>query len=148
MKTYGADPESLDSRVTVFTRVLQDYSAHSVQSAFDHYFENSTGLPEPSDIVKIIKERQVYNRPEYKVFPKEENHPCYIDLSDPDKAKTDEALAKARAVLEADKPDKKKEKPLVDHFTRMPIEAQEQVRADWIESVKKRNPEQTLSDWE
>lgn len=125
------------------------YPMAKISSAFQEWLKTKSTMPTPADILAILNwdPSPKSNRPEYRILPPEEKHPCYIDLSDADKAKIDEALEKAKAVLEDAKPDKKKAKPLVNHFARMPIEAQQAVHKKWVESVKSRQTE-TLSDWE
>lgn len=136
LTTYGADPDSLKSRQIVFSKVLDGYSPEQIDSAFERYLEIGKGLPEPSDILNILKERGAYNAPEYKVFDrrKEENHPCYIDLSDADKKKIDDQLARAKQAL-SHEPYKRKERDIESHFEKMPTMAQEEVLEAWKNTV-------------
>lgn len=131
LNTYGQDPENIKSKQIVFGKVLSGYSAEAIDSAFERYFETGKGIPEPSDILKILKARDVYNRPEYKVSPPEETHPRYIDLSEEGRRQIDESLQRAKDSLYVEK--KKKHKPLPNLFYRMPVEAQKAV----IEACKK-----------
>lgn len=135
LNTYGADPETLKSKQIVFDKVLSGYSAEQINSAFERYFETGKGLPEPSDILNILKARQVYSRPEYKVSPPEETHPGYFDLSETEREKIDEALAQAKAGLFVEE-EKQEDKPSY-HYQRMPKAAQELVAKDWVERTKK-----------
>ena len=134
MNTYGADPDSLKSRQIVFNKVLAGYTEEQINSAFERYFETGKGLPEPSDILKILEERSYYNRPEYKPFPESENHPGYIDLSDADKEEVDAALEKAKQSLTIEKPDTP---PPTNHWFTLNAEQREFYHRSFVESAKK-----------
>ena len=134
LNTYGEDPENIKSKKIVFGKVLSGYSAEAIESAFQRYFETGKGIPEPSDILKILKAWAVYNRPEYKVSPSEETHPRYIDLSEDGRAQIDESLQRAKESLYVEP--KKEHKPAPNLFYRMPVEAQKAVLEECKKSVK------------
>lgn len=135
MNTFGADPESLKSRQIVFSKVLSGYSPAQVESAFQEYFETGKGLPEPSDILKIIRSKRTHSGPAYKVFDprKEETHPGYFELSEIDRTKIEEQLQKAKAALRTEKP--KQEKFIPSHFESMSAGAQAAAR-DLLKNTK------------
>ncbi len=55
LNTYGKEPEYLEAAVRVFSKVLEKYSATTVESAFIKWMEKSSVIPTPADIVGIIE---------------------------------------------------------------------------------------------
>lgn len=144
LNTYGADPDTIKSRQIVFARILEGHNAEQIDSAFDRWFEIGKGLPEPSDILKILNERSVYSGPEYKYFDrtKEENNPRYGELKDEEKALVDEALNAAKEACAKNSPAKKTLKERADcinteHYERLNDEQQEIMRGEVKKTIER-----------
>lgn len=67
LKTYGKEPEQMDSVKKLMQFALADYPWQKVREAFAYYVKNNTEFPAPADIVQIIErgnkppfERAVY----------------------------------------------------------------------------------------
>lgn len=67
LKTYGKEPEQLESIIAMFNLVLADYPFEKIQGAFATYLKTNNEMPAPSDIANIIErkgkppfERSVY----------------------------------------------------------------------------------------
>lgn len=111
----------------MFSRLLSGYSPESIQRAFDEFLSEGTGIPEASDIIKILREKQQMSRPEFKVFKPEESHPCYVDLSSEDQGKIDAALDTAYRVLRTPQKERRPDPAVVNHFAKMPVEIQKEI---------------------
>lgn len=57
MKTYGKEPESLDSIISVFMTDLADYPTDDVMRAMTIYCRKNQEFPTPADIVTLIDNR-------------------------------------------------------------------------------------------
>jgi len=55
LKTYGKEPEQLDSVKKLFHFALADYSWDRIREAFAYYIKHNTEFPAPADIVQIIE---------------------------------------------------------------------------------------------
>lgn len=55
LKTYGKEPEQMDSVKKLFHFALADYPWQKIREAFAYYFKNNTEMPAPADIVQIIE---------------------------------------------------------------------------------------------
>lgn len=54
LKTYGKEPEQLDSVKKLMHFALADYPWQKIREAFAYYFKHNTEFPAPADIVQII----------------------------------------------------------------------------------------------
>lgn len=57
-KQYGKTPAELEILVEGFSWVLADYSMAKIMAAIREYITNSSDIPAPADIVKIIKAKE------------------------------------------------------------------------------------------
>ena len=55
LKTYGKEPEQLDSVKKLMHFALADYPWPKIQAALAYYFKHNTEFPAPADIVQIIE---------------------------------------------------------------------------------------------
>lgn len=55
LKTYGKEPEQLDSVKKLMHFALADYNIQQVREAFAYYFKHNSEFPAPADIVQIIE---------------------------------------------------------------------------------------------
>ena len=55
LKTYGKEPEQLDSVKKLMHFALADYPWEKIREALAFYFRNNTDFPAPADIVQIIE---------------------------------------------------------------------------------------------
>lgn len=55
LKTYGKEPEQLDSVKKLMHFALADYTIQQVREAFAYYFKHNSEFPAPADIVQIIE---------------------------------------------------------------------------------------------
>ena len=54
-KTYGKDPEALESMIPLFTTALADFPIEKIEKAFDTFSQRSDEFPTRFDIITIIK---------------------------------------------------------------------------------------------
>lgn len=55
LKTYGKEPEQLDSVKKLMHFALADYSWQQISEALRYYFKNNSEFPAPADLVQIIE---------------------------------------------------------------------------------------------
>lgn len=55
LKTYGKEPEQLDSVKKLMHFALADYPWQKIQAALAYYFKHNSEFPAPADIVQIIE---------------------------------------------------------------------------------------------
>lgn len=78
MKTYGKEPESLESIVDLFTEVFSETPFTRIADAMKEHAKCSSEFPTPADLFKIMEgwnDREMSNnRPERRIFspPKSE----------------------------------------------------------------------------
>lgn len=79
MKTWGKEPESLESIVSLFAEVLGEYSEDKIFWAMNQHAKRSNEFPTPADIVNLIDpapeklSREVYIRLSQKAQKTPEN---------------------------------------------------------------------------
>lgn len=56
MKTYGKEPESLRSIISLFNETLADYTWEEINRAMTEHARKSPEFPTPSDVIALIKE--------------------------------------------------------------------------------------------
>ena len=54
LKTYGKEPEQIESIIPMFNMVLGDFTFQQIESAFAFYLKHNTEMPAPADIANII----------------------------------------------------------------------------------------------
>ncbi len=54
LKTYGKEPESLKSIISLFNETLADYGFEEINQAMTEHVKQSPEFPTPHDIVKLI----------------------------------------------------------------------------------------------
>lgn len=55
LKTYGKEPEQLESVNGMFQLVLADYPIEKIRNAFAFYLRHNSEMPAPADIAQIIE---------------------------------------------------------------------------------------------
>lgn len=94
--TYGKSPDQLKTLMKVMIEDLQPFSLERIQSAFRIWRQESTKIPTPADILKLISP-QTYTQPEYP----EDRPSDYQRLTPEEKANLDNYLARARRAIES-----------------------------------------------
>jgi hypothetical protein len=58
MKTYGKEPESLDSIIDLFSETLSEFSWDEINIAMTQHAKASPEFPTPAEIVLLIKQER------------------------------------------------------------------------------------------
>lgn len=76
LKTYGKEPEQLDSVKKLMHFALADYPWQKIQDALAFYFRHNTEFPAPADLVQIIERgnKPPFDRAVYTTLSKK--HPA------------------------------------------------------------------------
>lgn len=76
LKTYGKQPDQLESVVKLFHFALSDYPVEKIVEAMAYYVRNYTEFPAPADIVQIIERgnKPPFDRAVYTTMSKK--HPA------------------------------------------------------------------------
>jgi hypothetical protein len=81
LKTYGKEPEQLESVKKLMHFALADYTWEQISNALRYYFKNYTEFPAPADLVQIIERK---NKPPFEkaVYVSISKKPAYERSSD------------------------------------------------------------------
>lgn len=76
LKTYGKQPEQMESVTKLFMFALADYPTEKIVEAMAYYVKNYTDFPAPADIVQIIERgnKPPFDRAVYTTISKK--HPA------------------------------------------------------------------------
>lgn len=76
LKTYGKQPEQMESVTKLFMFALADYPVEKIVEAMAYYVRNYTDFPSPADIVQIIERgnKPPFDRAVYTTISKK--HPA------------------------------------------------------------------------
>lgn len=55
LNTYGKSPEQLEASIMLMQMILGRFDYETVREAFGVYLQNSSDMPRPADIIKIIE---------------------------------------------------------------------------------------------